>query len=41
VSVGVVLDDTEPYAYHGVTSRPNPLPVDETTLFQFGSTSAG
>lgn len=28
----------EHYAFHGVTSIENPLPVDENTLFQFGST---
>lgn len=39
VSVGVVIDGVEQYAYHGVTSTKNPLPVDEGTLFQFGSTA--
>ncbi len=38
VSVGVLVDGEEHYAFHGVTSVENPLPVDETTLFQFGST---
>src|SRR4051794_2505005 len=38
VSVGVLVDGEEHYAYSGVTSIENPLPVDETTLFQFGST---
>ena len=38
VAVGVYLDGDEHYAYHGVTSIENPLPVDENTLFQFGST---
>jgi CubicO group peptidase (beta-lactamase class C family) len=38
VAVGVVHGDEEQYAYHGITSVENPLPVDETTLFQFGST---
>lgn len=38
VAVGVVLDGVEHYAYAGVTSVENPLPVDESTLFQFGST---
>jgi CubicO group peptidase (beta-lactamase class C family) len=38
VAVGVVHDGQEHYAFHGVTSVENPLPVDETTLFQFGST---
>ena len=37
-SVGVLLDGEEHYAYAGVTSVENPLPVDEGTLFQFGST---
>ncbi len=38
VAVGVFHEDEERYAYHGVTSVENPLPVDENTLFQFGST---
>ena len=38
VAVGVFHEDEERYAYHGVTSVENPLPVDEHTLFQFGST---
>lgn len=38
VAVGVLLDGEEQYAFHGVTSVENPLPVDEGTLFQFGST---
>jgi len=38
VAAGVYLDGTEEYAFHGVTSVENPLPVDENTLFQFGST---
>lgn len=38
VSVGMVLDGQEHFAYAGVTSVDNPLPVDEGTLFQFGST---
>lgn len=38
VSVGVYTSGEEQYAYHGVTSVEQPLPVDETTLFQFGST---
>jgi CubicO group peptidase (beta-lactamase class C family) len=38
VSVGIFHDGQEQYAYHGVTSVENPLPVDESTLFQFGST---
>src|SRR5687768_5700421 len=37
-AVGVVLDGEEHYAYSGVTSIDYPLPVDEKTLFQFGST---
>ncbi|HVF19719.1 MAG TPA: serine hydrolase domain-containing protein [Mycobacteriales bacterium] len=37
-AAGVVVDGEEHYAYAGVTSVENPLPVDETTLFQFGST---
>ena len=38
VSVGVYHAGAEHYAYFGVTSVENPLPVDENTLFQFGST---
>jgi CubicO group peptidase (beta-lactamase class C family) len=38
VAVGVLIDGEEQYAFHGVTSLENPLPVDEQTLFQFGST---
>jgi CubicO group peptidase (beta-lactamase class C family) len=38
VSVGVVQDGAEEYAFHGVTSVENPLDVDANTLFQFGST---
>lgn len=38
VAVGVWLDGDESYAFHGVTSIENPLPVDANTLFQFGST---
>ena len=38
VSVGLVFEGEEQYAYAGVTSVENPLPVDENTLFQFGST---
>lgn len=38
VAVGVYVDGVEHFAYHGVTSVENPLPVDERTFFQFGST---
>ena len=38
VAVGILIDGDEQYAFHGVTSIENPLPVDEHTLFQFGST---
>src|SRR5205807_6150187 len=38
VAVGVYIDGDEHYGFHGVTSLENPLPVDENTLFQFGST---
>ena len=38
VAVGVLNGDEEHYAFHGVTSIENPLPIDEHTLFQFGST---
>ena len=37
-AVGIYHDGAEHYAFHGVTSVENPLPVDESTLFQFGST---
>lgn len=38
VAVGIYCQGSEHYAFHGVTSIENPLEVDETTLFQFGST---
>jgi CubicO group peptidase (beta-lactamase class C family) len=38
VTVAVIHDGEEHYAYAGVTSVENPLTVDERTLFQFGST---
>ncbi|HVL80098.1 MAG TPA: serine hydrolase domain-containing protein [Actinomycetota bacterium] len=38
VAVGIYQAGAEGYAFHGVTSVENPLPVDEHTLFQFGST---
>ncbi len=38
VAVGLFHDEREDFAFHGVTSVENPLPVDEATLFQFGST---
>ncbi|MEY2473798.1 MAG: hypothetical protein QOK28_3127, partial [Actinomycetota bacterium] len=38
VSVGIIYEGREEYAFHGVTSIENPLEVDENTLFQFGST---
>ena len=38
VAAGVLLDGKEEYAFFGVTSVENPLPVQEETLFQFGST---
>lgn len=38
VAVGIVHGDRAEFAYHGVTSVENPLPVDGATLFQFGST---
>lgn len=37
-AVGVVLDGEVHEAYAGVTSTEHPLPVDASTLFQFGST---
>lgn len=38
VAVGIIHDGNEQYAFSGVTSVKNPLTVDDTTLFQFGST---
>lgn len=38
VAVGMVHDGEVTYATHGVTSVEHPLVVDESTLFQFGST---
>jgi CubicO group peptidase (beta-lactamase class C family) len=38
VAVGIYLGGDEAYAVHGVTSIESPVPVDEETLFQFGST---
>jgi len=39
VATGVILDgEAESYAFYGVTSVEGPLPVEDTTLFQFGST---
>ena len=37
VAVGVWDDRKETYAYHGVTSLDNPLPVDPDTLYELGS----
>lgn len=38
VAVGILHDGEAVFAYHGVTSIENPLPVDENTIFQYGST---
>src|SRR5437899_12529486 len=38
VAAGVLHDGEEIYAYHGVTNVESPLPVDENTVFQYGST---
>ena len=38
VAVGVAFGDEEHLAFSGVTSVEDPLPVDEGTLFQIGST---
>jgi CubicO group peptidase (beta-lactamase class C family) len=38
-SVGVIHDGIEHYAFAGVTSLENPLPVNADTLFQIGSTT--
>ena len=37
-AAAICHDGAEYYACHGVTSLENPLPVDQDTLFQFGST---
>lgn len=37
-AVGIFHDGQEQYAFHGVTNIEHPLPVDEATLFQIGST---
>jgi CubicO group peptidase (beta-lactamase class C family) len=37
-AAAILGDGGAVYAFHGVTSVENPLAVDETTLFQFGST---
>lgn len=37
VALGILNDDREEVATHGVTSLDNPLPVEPTTLFQIGS----
>jgi CubicO group peptidase (beta-lactamase class C family) len=39
VSVGLLHDGEEHYAFHGVTSIENALPVDDQTLFLCGSTT--
>ena len=39
VAVGIFRNGEEDHVYHGVTSIENPLPVDEATYFQIGSTS--
>lgn len=38
VAVGIYHDGREQYATHGITSIESPVPIDEDTLFQFGST---
>jgi len=38
VAAGILHDGEATFAYHGVTSIENPLPVDENTIFQYGST---
>ena len=38
-AVGIALGDHDAYAFHGVTSLDNPLPVDAGTVFQIGSTT--
>jgi CubicO group peptidase (beta-lactamase class C family) len=39
VAVGVWAEGQETYAYHGVTSAENPLPVDHDTMFLLASVS--
>jgi CubicO group peptidase (beta-lactamase class C family) len=39
VAVGIYRSGEEQYACYGVTSIDNPLPVDDATLFQIGSTT--
>lgn len=39
VAVGLLDGGAEHYAFHGVTSVENPLPIDERTLFLCGSTT--
>ncbi|HEY0167668.1 MAG TPA: serine hydrolase domain-containing protein [Jatrophihabitans sp.] len=39
VAAGVLVDGQERYAFSGVTSVENPLPVEANTLFQVGSTT--
>ncbi|HEX4744653.1 MAG TPA: serine hydrolase domain-containing protein [Candidatus Limnocylindria bacterium] len=39
VALGLVHEGREEYLYRGVTSVPDPLPVDEGTRFQIGSTT--
>ncbi len=38
VAAAVLQDGEATFAYHGVTNIENPLPVDEHTIFQYGST---
>jgi CubicO group peptidase (beta-lactamase class C family) len=38
VAAAIYQHGEEEYAFHGVTSVENPLPVDENTIFQYGST---
>src|SRR3954451_1754421 len=38
VALGILLDGQQDSVCHGVTSISNPLPVDEATYFQIGST---
>lgn len=38
VAVGILVDGKEEHAFHGVTSVENPVPVNDDTLFQYGST---
>src|SRR5437899_13103088 len=37
-AVGILIDGEELVAVHGITNTDSPIAVDDSTLFQFGST---